>query len=303
MADETAADEVTDAAVETVADETVADAALETAADTDGAAELEMDSDVTEIAQADVGSDSMEGWVDPVDAPVEELGDSTPESDDSNASEMDSPLAAIYGIEFDGQDNRDRIVVLGDAPIEYKLFEPTTETVIVSLMKAKIDPEAAVRITPEPGGPVSLVTAFDQPEMEEPEVRLVVQRAANLEPQISRRGSLLIIDFPHTGGMAAAPPAMTQDQAMGAQAELDGVPASNSSAADDDDSMIRNGPRLARIQHPLRRRSSPIRRSMFLHRAACPLTSNTKAGGFRSTSRMSTSRMSCASLPKCRNST
>jgi len=104
-------------------------------------------------------------------------------------------------------------------------------------VKAKIDPEAAVRITPEPGGPVSLVTAFDQPEMEEPEVRLVVQRAANLEPQISRRGSLLIIDFPHTGEMAAAPPAMTQDQAMGAQAELDGVPASIPSAADVEDSQ------------------------------------------------------------------
>jgi type IV pilus assembly protein PilQ len=49
----------------------------------------------------------------------------------------------------------------------------------------------------------------------------------------------LIVDFPHTGDMAAAPPAMTQDQAMGAQAELDSVPASIppvSSAGDVDDS-------------------------------------------------------------------
>jgi type IV pilus assembly protein PilQ len=72
--------------------------------------------------------------------------------------------------------------------------------------------------------------------MEEPEVRLVVQRAANLEPQITRRGSLLIIDFPHAGGMAAAPPPMTQVQAMGAQADLDGLPASIPSATDDEDS-------------------------------------------------------------------
>jgi type IV pilus assembly protein PilQ len=210
-----------DAAVEMVA-ETDVDSELETVVDADGAAELEADSAATDIAQADAESP----WSDLIDAPAESFDDSEPESDGSDVSEADYPLAAIYGIEFDGQDNRDRIVVLADSVVEYKLFEPTAETVIVSLKGAKIDPEAAVRITPEAGGPVSLVTAFDQPEMEEPEVRLVVQRAANLEPQISRRGSLLIVDFPHTGNMAAAPPAMTQDQAMGAQAELESVPAS-----------------------------------------------------------------------------
>jgi len=212
------------------------DATAETLADADGGSEVETDSATTEVAQADAGSTSIPAWSDPIDAPAEGLGDSTPESDDADASEMDSPLAAIYGIEFDEQDNRDRIVVLADSPVEYRVFEPTAETVIISLKNATIDPEAAVRITPESGGPVSLVTAFDQPEMEEPEVRLVVQRAANLQPEIFRRGSLLIIDFPHTGGMAAAPPAMTQDQAMGAQAELDDVPASIPSAADVDGS-------------------------------------------------------------------
>jgi len=230
-----------DEAVANAADETVADAADETVAEAaveeGGVSELETELAATEIAQPGAGSDSMDAWVDPVDAPLDEFEASVTESDGSEAGEMDSSLAAIYGIEFDAQDNRDRIVVLGDAPVDYKLFAPTTETLIISLMRAKIDPEAAVRITPEPGGPVSLVTAFDQPEMEEPEVRLVVQRAANLEPKISRRGSLLIIDFPHTGGMATAPPAMTQDQAMGAQAELEGVPASMSSAADVDDSQ------------------------------------------------------------------
>jgi len=159
------------------------------------------------------------------------------ESDVADVSEMDSPIAAIYGIEFDKQDNRDRIVVLADSPVEYKLFEPTPETVIISLENATIDPEAAVRITPGPGGPVSLVTAFDQPEMEEPEVRLVIQRAANLKPEIFRRGSLLIIDFPHSGGIAVAPPAaMTQDQVMAANAELGDVPASIPGAADVDES-------------------------------------------------------------------
>jgi type IV pilus assembly protein PilQ len=224
-----AADGLPAEAADSWPDESEATAA--TVAEADGVSELETDSVATEIAQADEGSTSIPAWSDPVDAPVETLGDSTLESAEADTSEMDSPLAAIYGIEFDGQDNRDRIVVLADSLVEYTLFEPTAETVIISLANATIDPEAAVRITPDPGGPVSLVTAFEQPEMEEPEVRLVVQRAANLQPQISRRGSLLIIDFPHTGSMATAPPAMTQDQAMGAQAELDGVPASVPNAA------------------------------------------------------------------------
>jgi type IV pilus assembly protein PilQ len=208
------------------------DAEAETVAIEDDASDLESDSVVTEIAdthtdiEADAETDSIASWSDPVDAPSDSSEEAEATTDDSDVSEASSKLTAIYGIEFDGQDNRDRIVVLGDFPVEYKLFEPTPDTVIISLEQAKIDPEAAVRITPEPGGPVSLVTAFDQPEMEDPEVRLVVQRAANLEPEISRRGSLLIIDFPHTGETAAALPAMTQKEAEVAQADLESMPAS-----------------------------------------------------------------------------
>ncbi len=204
--------------------------------DGDGDSAAAPDATATQIAEASsAAQDIGESWADSDESRFAELVGSTSEGVAESAASPEASIAAIYGIEFDAQDNRDRIVVLGDAPVEYKLYEPTTETVILSLMNAKIDPEAAVRITPEPGGPVSLVTAFDQPEMEEPEVRLVVQRAANLEPQISRRGSLLIVDFPHTGAKAAATPAMTQDQAMDAQSDLAGVPASIPSASADED--------------------------------------------------------------------
>ena len=203
-----------------------------TVASADPASNVEPDSGDTEIAQADSDSGGLAGWVKPVDAPSNAFDASESSGNGSDAGKGKSSPAAIYGIEFDGQDNRDRIVVLGDSPVEYKLYEPTPDTLIISLAGARIDPEAAVRITPKPGGPVSLVTAFDQPEMAEPEVRLVVQRAANLAPQISRRGSLLIIDFPNTGATAVAPPAMTQDQAMGAQAELGEIPASTPNADD-----------------------------------------------------------------------
>ena len=44
------------------------------------------------------------------------------------------------------------------------------------------------RIAPEASGPVSLVTAFDQPDVSVPEVRVVVKRAADLKPEVTRRG-------------------------------------------------------------------------------------------------------------------
>jgi type IV pilus assembly protein PilQ len=84
-------------------------------------------------------------------------------------------------------------------------YEPDPETLVLSFLGAVLDPEAAVRIAPEPGGPVSLVSSFEQPDVEHPEVRLVVKRASGLQPEISRRGSLLYVDFAHTG-VAATPP-------------------------------------------------------------------------------------------------
>ncbi len=120
----------------------------------------------------------------------------------------DESIVTIYGIEFDVQEERDRVVILGEKPLDYIVYEPDPETLVIAIADADIEPEAAVRITPELGGPVSLVTAFAQPEVETSEVRVVVKRAENLKPEISRRGSLLVVDFPHTGAMAARPPVL-----------------------------------------------------------------------------------------------
>ncbi len=79
---------------------------------------------------------------------------------------------------------------------------------MLSIQNAVIDPEVAVRITPETGGPVSLVTAFEQPETDGSEVRVVIMRAENLKPEISRRGSLIVVDFPRDGSVAASPPVL-----------------------------------------------------------------------------------------------
>jgi type IV pilus assembly protein PilQ len=138
---------------------------------------------------------------------VEETASTT-----DTANESEGPIT-IYGVEYDAQETRDRVVILGDRPVDYLLFEPSPDTVVLTIQNAVIDPEAAVRIAPDPGGPISLVTAFAQPETQGSEVRVVVKRADGLKPEISRRGSLVIVDFPRDGSIAATPPAMVTPDA------------------------------------------------------------------------------------------
>jgi type IV pilus assembly protein PilQ len=147
----------------------------------------------------------------------------TPEAMAESASEAGAPVT-IYGVEFDAQDERDRIVVLGERPVDYVVYEPDPETLVVSIERAAIDPEAAVRITPEAGGPVSLVTAFAQPDTKTSEVRVVVKRAAGLKPEISRRGALLVVDFPRTGAVAATPPILEPGAHPAAPSEVGTLP-------------------------------------------------------------------------------
>ena len=123
-------------------------------------------------------------------------------------------LVRIFGVEFDVQPDRSRVVVVGEGASDYLVYEPDPGTVVLSITNAEIAPEAAVRIAPETPGPVSLVTAFDQPDVETPEVRVVVKRAAGLKPVVSRDGGLLMMDFANERGTAAAPPVYDTAGAM-----------------------------------------------------------------------------------------
>ena len=117
----------------------------------------------------------------------------------------------IYGVEFDAQPERDRVVVLAEQPVDYLVFEPDPETLILSISGATIAPEAAVRIAPEKVGAVSLVTAFAQPDVKTPEVRVVVKRAAGLKPEVTRQDAVLMMDFANSAGaIASVPPAYAE---------------------------------------------------------------------------------------------
>jgi type IV pilus assembly protein PilQ len=167
-------------------------------------APVEDESQEVPIAQAGIDGDSASGF---------DAMDTQARSAAAAGSVPDSGIVTIYGVEYDTQAERDRVVVLGEQPVDYLVYEPDPETVVLSIQGAAIDPEAAVRIAPEVSGPVSLVTAFDQPDVTIPEVRVVVKRAADLKPEVTRRGSLLIMDFPRTGALAATPPVLSAQEA------------------------------------------------------------------------------------------
>jgi type IV pilus secretin PilQ/predicted competence protein len=148
------------------------------------------------------------------DGELAQADDAAPADGLDRVETADGALVTIYGVEFDNQAERDRIVIVGDRPVDYVVYEPNPETVVLSFSNAEIDPAAEVRIAPEVSGPVSLVTAFSQPGTESPEVRVVVQRASGLMPDITRRGPMLFVDFPRTATAARPPILLVEPGAM-----------------------------------------------------------------------------------------
>ncbi len=139
-------------------------------------------------------------------AAVEPMTENAEESIASDAGSEEAPPVEVYGVQFDSQEDVDRVVILSSAPASYELAQPSSDTVVVRIHGATIDPAAAVRIVPEQPGPVSLVTAFDQPEAVLPEVRVVINRAPGLEPEVAQQGTMIFLDFAHGDDVAAGLP-------------------------------------------------------------------------------------------------
>jgi type IV pilus assembly protein PilQ len=162
----------------------------------------------------------------PADATLEERAES-----EALAGTPVSGIVAIHSVDFDSQAERDRVVVHGAQPVDYLVYEPDPETVVVSIAEASLDAEAAVRIAPEARGPVSLITAFEQPDVKTPEVRIVMKRAANLRPTVTREGTMLFVDFPKGGADAARPPVLALADAEQGGATSAALPTTQGSVA------------------------------------------------------------------------
>jgi type IV pilus secretin PilQ/predicted competence protein len=128
-------------------------------------------------------------------------------SDLAAANAAESSSIQIYGIHYQTIGETDRITVLSDEIVDYAMMEPDSDTLVLSFPGSVIADAVAGHVLGQKGGPVSLITIFQQPDVERDEVRLVVTRAANQKPVVEQKGTLLIVDFPYTGVAAVAPPA------------------------------------------------------------------------------------------------
>ena len=131
--------------------------------------------------------------------------------DDSEPTPVEAG-ARVYGIHYDSEEDYERVVILSDVLVDYDVLTPDSETVVISIPNASVADEATGRVTAQPKRPISLISTFQQPDVDTPEVRVVVKRAAGLEPSVTRRGSMLFVDFPNTGLVASPPPAFATEE-------------------------------------------------------------------------------------------
>lgn len=186
---------------------TIDSAPLETAA-FEAEDEMAADSEVARWADAETAAPAAADPVEFAPEAEEELvvAEATPMAADE-AAIASFELAEVYGLHYERTEGMDRTAILADDSVAYTTSAPDAETWVVSIPGAQISQAASDRIFPKKGGPVSMIHAFQQPEVEVPEVRVVFTRAPNQEPIVSRRGSMLFVDFQDMGVAAAAPPA------------------------------------------------------------------------------------------------
>jgi type IV pilus assembly protein PilQ len=132
-------------------------------------------------------------------------------------AETASATSKVLGVQFDAQAERERIAILTSDAAAYHVMQPDEETFLVSFPDASIDPDAAIRVAPDKPGSVSLVTAFQQPDAQPSEVRVVVRRAKGLVPDVHREGTMLFLDFKRSSDVAAGLP-MNADSTVAAMA-------------------------------------------------------------------------------------
>jgi type IV pilus assembly protein PilQ len=142
------------------------------------------------------------------------------------SNEAVSASSEIYGLSFERLDGMDRTAILANQAITYTTYSPDPGTLVVRIANASISTEASDRLFPEQGGPVSMIHAFQQPDVAMPEVRVVFTRAPDQKPVFSTHGSTLFVDFEDMGVAAASPPAFpgASPAAMAAADETSAAP-------------------------------------------------------------------------------
>jgi hypothetical protein len=101
---------------------------------------------------------------------------------------------SVYGLELEVSEDRERLLIFADAPLEPQLVTVDERTLMIALPGSRLDASAPTNITPSAAGTIARVTAFDRADPP-PEVRVVVQHRPTDAPRVERRASVVAIDF------------------------------------------------------------------------------------------------------------
>ena len=175
----------------------------------------------------------------PADAAATPAAEPVPAAPAEAAAPAESGAKAqiVHGVQLDSTNGQDHVVIVTDAPADYVLTEVDEKTVMVQVRGAHIEPEAAVRLTPEKPGVIAMVAAFEQPDLKTPEVRVVVERAPGAKPVVSQHGTMLMLEFAGATAAAQPVPVMAAEGATQAQpsAAAETPAATTETASADDD--------------------------------------------------------------------
>lgn len=131
----------------------------------------------------------------------------------------DPSLPRVTGLRFETDGEVERVIVTGDGDVKGgAMLRPDDDTVVIRFPGAALDPQTPTKIVPEKPGAVSLITAFEQPpgkRQTKPEVRIVVRRAAGVEPKLVRSGGVATFEFRKSDLVAKKPPMLLAPEAGG----------------------------------------------------------------------------------------
>ncbi|HEY8494843.1 MAG TPA: type IV pilus secretin PilQ [Myxococcota bacterium] len=151
----------------------------------------------------------------------------------SSTAAAPAPADAVQvrEVTYTSGETADRVVVMADRAVDYQVMRPDPKTLMLVVPGATLAPEAATQVAPETPGPVSLVSVFQQPDLAKPEVRIVIERAAGLEPEVSREGDAIVLAFERGEATAAALPMNAEQSAHAEERSAPAAPEAPSAAA------------------------------------------------------------------------
>jgi type IV pilus assembly protein PilQ len=159
------------------------------------------------VGSGDVVAQAMTSTGAPADAaPSEPAGSKTAQAAPPASAASATGASTVEKVELTQDGSVDKVVVSSDRPVEFHVLRPDPGTLMLVVPGAHLASDATPRIAPPAGGPVSLVSAFEQPNLKKPEVRVVVKRADGAEPEITRQGDSIVLGFDRSQGLAASLP-------------------------------------------------------------------------------------------------